>query len=71
MSFFRAFLLALGVASSVSASIGPVATLNIVNSDIAPDGFLRSTVLAGGTFPGPLIFGDKVSTTNFLGCRDY
>lgn len=55
-------MLALGVASSVSASIGPVATLNIVNSDIAPDGFLRSTVLAGGTFPGPLIVGDKVST---------
>lgn len=56
--------------------LGPVAQLNIVNKDIAPDGFLRSlgcvklayrlvltfsrTVLAGGTFPGPLIVAKKV-----------
>ncbi|KAI0047190.1 multicopper oxidase [Auriscalpium vulgare] len=37
------------------AAIGPVANLPIVNKVIAPDGFSRSTVLAGGTFPGPLI----------------
>ena len=41
-------------------SIGPVADLPIVNKDIAPDCFSRAAVLAGGTFPGPLIIGDKV-----------
>nr|AID59409.1 laccase 6 precursor [Cerrena sp. HYB07] len=40
-------------------SIGPVADLPIVNKEIAPDGFSRAAVLAGGTFPGPLIIGDK------------
>ncbi|KAF8217120.1 laccase [Mycena galopus ATCC 62051] len=39
--------------------IGPIANLPIVNKIIAPDGFPRSTVLAGGTFPGPLIQGLK------------
>ncbi|KAJ3981581.1 laccase 2 [Lentinula detonsa] len=38
--------------------------LFIVNKELAPDGFQRSTVLAGfnssgGTFPGPLISGNK------------
>ncbi|KAJ7593846.1 laccase, partial [Mycena floridula] len=38
--------------------------LHIVNKKIAPDGFRRSTVLAGATaasasFPGPLISGRK------------
>ena len=41
-------------------SIGPVADLPIVNKEIAPDGFSRAAVLAGGTFPGPLIVGHKV-----------
>ncbi|KAF9218762.1 laccase [Gyrodon lividus] len=39
--------------------LGPVTQLNIVNKVIAPDGFPRSTVLAGGTFPGPLIRATK------------
>ncbi|KAF7309247.1 Laccase I [Mycena indigotica] len=43
------------------AAIGPVAELEIVNKIIAPDGFSRSAVLAGGTFPGPLIRGNKGS----------
>ncbi|KAI0285736.1 laccase [Russula brevipes] len=43
----------------VSAAIGPTADLQIVNANISPDGFNRSTVLAGGTFPGPLIQGNK------------
>ncbi|KAH9963470.1 Cupredoxin, partial [Lactifluus volemus] len=34
-------------------------TLPIVNENIAPDGYPRSTVLAGGTFPGPIIRGTK------------
>ncbi|KAJ7715400.1 yellow laccase [Mycena metata] len=41
------------------AAIGPVADLQIVNKHISPDGFSRSTVLAGGIFPGPLITGNK------------
>ncbi|KAJ7289255.1 yellow laccase [Mycena rebaudengoi] len=42
-------------------SLGPTADLPIVNKIISPDGFTRSTVLAGGTFPGPLIKGNKGS----------
>ncbi|ETW84726.1 laccse sensu stricto [Heterobasidion irregulare TC 32-1] len=41
------------------ASIGPVADLHIVNKNISPDGFSRDTVLAGGTFPGPLITANR------------
>ncbi|KZP13896.1 multicopper oxidase [Athelia psychrophila] len=44
---------------SVHAAIGPITDLAITNADIAPDGFTRSTVLAGGTFPGALITGNK------------
>ncbi|KAJ7264196.1 laccase subfamily 2 [Mycena rebaudengoi] len=36
--------------------------LDIVNSDLAPDGFLRSTVVANGQFPGPLIRAEKGDT---------
>ncbi|KAK2463918.1 hypothetical protein APHAL10511_004090 [Amanita phalloides] len=46
------------------AAIGPYTDLHIVNKVISPDGFHRSSVLAGGTpasasMPGPLIFGKK------------
>ncbi|KAK7038427.1 laccase I [Favolaschia claudopus] len=44
------------------ASIGPSGTLVISNKQIAPDGFKRSAVLAGGTFPGPLITANKGDT---------
>ncbi|KAJ7610637.1 yellow laccase [Mycena polygramma] len=44
------------------AAIGPTASLTIVNKNLAPDGFNRSTVLAGGTFPGPLIKSNKGDT---------
>ncbi|KAJ7715668.1 laccase 2 precursor [Mycena metata] len=56
------------LSSSLAATIGPVGNLPIVNKQIAPDGFSRSglsftwasiTVLAGGTFPGPLIAANK------------
>ena len=50
----------LGLALGVLGAIGPVTDLPIVNKDIAPDGFTRAAVLAGGTFPGPLITGQKV-----------
>ncbi|KII86082.1 hypothetical protein PLICRDRAFT_115284 [Plicaturopsis crispa FD-325 SS-3] len=36
-----------------------VTDLPIVNTVISPDGFSRSSVLAGGTFPGPVISGFK------------
>ncbi|KAK0245245.1 laccase 1 BVT [Armillaria nabsnona] len=39
--------------------LGSSGDLPIVNKKIAPDGFLRSTVLAGGTLPGPVISGVK------------
>lgn len=48
----------------VTAAIGPVADLNIVNSKISPDGYTRSAVLAGGVFPGPLITGQSNSMQN-------
>ncbi|KAF7356197.1 Laccase 2 [Mycena venus] len=37
-------------------------TLDIINANLAPDGFLRSTVSANGTFPGPLIRAVKGDT---------
>ncbi|KAG7447863.1 uncharacterized protein BT62DRAFT_844808, partial [Guyanagaster necrorhizus] len=39
-------------------SIRSIANMQIVNADIIPDGFNRGTVLAGGTFPGPLVKGN-------------
>ncbi|KAF9259972.1 laccase [Marasmius fiardii PR-910] len=51
------------IGSSVYAStIGSIADLPIVNAQISPDGFARSAVLAGGTFPGPVITGQKDGT---------
>ncbi|KAJ7100474.1 yellow laccase [Mycena epipterygia] len=58
--YFSSSILALSLFSgSLANSLGPIANLPIVNKHIAPDGFSRSTVLAGGTFPGPLITGHK------------
>ena len=45
-----------------AASIGPITDLLISNANIAPDGFTREAVLAGGTFPGPLVKGNKASS---------
>ncbi|KAG6836180.1 hypothetical protein H0H93_010585 [Arthromyces matolae] len=47
------------IISTAYASIGPAAEIVISNVFIAPDGFNRSTVLAGGTYPGPAITGRK------------
>ncbi|PPQ63102.1 hypothetical protein CVT24_005813 [Panaeolus cyanescens] len=41
------------------ASRGSKYTMEIANQNISPDGFERSAVLAGGTFPGPVITGRK------------
>ncbi|KAH8989923.1 laccase C [Lactarius hatsudake] len=59
MNHLLSLLLLAAASRHVSASIGPTAVLEISNADLAPDGFSRSTVLAGGTFPGPLITGNK------------
>ena len=56
---------------SVVAGTGPVTTINIVNAHISPDGFTRDAVLAGGTFPGPLITGKKVWKHPSRKCREY
>nr|QMP96873.1 laccase 8 precursor [Cerrena sp.] len=61
MLFCSAFtsLITLGLTIGTYAAIGPVSDLHIVDVDIAPDGFTRPAVLAGGTFPGPLIQAKK------------
>ncbi|KAG5643756.1 hypothetical protein DXG03_009691 [Asterophora parasitica] len=58
------FALLASLFSNTYAAIGPQADFHVVNKVIAPDGFSRSSVLAGGTpasasFPGPLITGWK------------
>ncbi|KAF7979529.1 hypothetical protein HWV62_42112 [Athelia sp. TMB] len=62
-SFVPILFMAL-VATSLAATalpppIGPAANLVISNKYLQPDGFNRSTVVAGGTFPGSLITGKK------------
>ncbi|KAG6917345.1 hypothetical protein DXG01_002916 [Tephrocybe rancida] len=52
-------LYAFSILTTVYAADRPVNNLQIVNRNIAPDGFKRSAVLAGGTFPGPVISGNK------------
>ncbi|KAF5316706.1 hypothetical protein D9619_006803 [Psilocybe cf. subviscida] len=59
MISLKPYLAVATLASYAYASIGPVATLNVANAVISPDGFSRSAVLAGGTFPGPVIAGTK------------
>ncbi|KAI0955680.1 laccase [Taiwanofungus camphoratus] len=52
-------LTVLSLWKGIHAQIGPIASLSISNRNIAPDGYNRAAVLAGGTFPGPLIRGNK------------
>ena len=52
-------LVALMLSLTTSAAIGPVTDLTIKNANISPDGYERAAVLAEGTFPGPLITGQK------------
>jgi iron transport multicopper oxidase len=50
---------------AVSAATVPI-TLDIVNANLAPDGFTRSTVVANGQYPGPAILvkkGDRLQVT--------
>ncbi|KAK7682786.1 laccase, multicopper oxidase, benzenediol:oxygen oxidorectuctase [Cerrena zonata] len=53
-------LLGLTLTSAYAVQVlGPVTDLHIVNANISTDGFTRPAVLAGGTFPGPLIAAKK------------
>ncbi|KAI0303035.1 laccase [Russula brevipes] len=55
--------LALPLSTKVNgASLGPYSDLPITNANVAPDGYTRPAVLAGGTFPGPTITGKKGDT---------
>lgn len=48
------------ICASAQAAIGPHTDLTISNKVISPDGFSRDSVLADGTYPGPIIKGNKV-----------
>ncbi|KAJ7646284.1 laccase [Mycena polygramma] len=52
------FLSVLSGTRAAEAAVGPSTSLVISNKQIAPDGYSRSAVLAGGTFPGSLIKGN-------------
>ncbi|KAK0440796.1 laccase 1 [Armillaria borealis] len=58
LNFLLAFIFLFESVTSLEV-IGSSGDLHIVNRELAPDGVLRSTVLAGGTLPGPLISGVK------------
>ncbi|KAI9511058.1 laccase [Russula earlei] len=60
-SFARSVLLA-AILTRAYAAVGPTAELTVINTNIAPDGFTRSAALVDGTFPGPLINGNKGDT---------
>ncbi|KAF5341605.1 hypothetical protein D9758_014080 [Tetrapyrgos nigripes] len=61
-----AFLAALLQLAPFTSAENKTITLDIRNADVSPDGFLRSAVTAGGTFPGtPILLnkGDRVNIT--------
>ncbi len=53
------FLLVSSLVINSFAAIGPVTDLAISDANISPDGYERAAVVAGGSFPGPLITGQK------------
>jgi len=57
-------VLNLANAASLAPRAAPVKSfvINVVNSRLAPDGFQRSTVVANGQFPGPVITANKGDT---------
>ncbi|PPQ98001.1 hypothetical protein CVT26_003063 [Gymnopilus dilepis] len=66
-SFASGLSFLLASANLVAGAIGPNTNLYIANKVISPDGYSRSTVLAGANanslqFPGPLITGFKGNT---------
>jgi iron transport multicopper oxidase len=67
---FLSFVTLSVLLGAASAAIGPVADLVITNEVVAPDGFSREAVLAGGSTIGPLIVGTKVGTCLSLDSTD-
>nr|AYR00609.1 laccase 4 [Steccherinum murashkinskyi] len=59
MAFLRTFAVFVALSVSAHAAVGPVTDLHITNAIVSPDGFSRPAVVAGGTFPGPVIKGNK------------
>ncbi|VDB95407.1 unnamed protein product [Peniophora sp. CBMAI 1063] len=60
----RTLLSALSLAVATEAAIGPSAQLTVSNAQLAPDGYMRDTVVVNGQFPAPLIKGQKGDTFN-------
>ncbi|KAK1227973.1 hypothetical protein PQX77_009020 [Marasmius sp. AFHP31] len=56
---FLAAALSTSFAQVQAATIQRKGDLHIVNKDISPDGFTRSSVLSNGEFPGPVITANK------------
>lgn len=54
------FLTVLAVVVRKAFAAGPTAALTILDAAATPDGYVRQAVLPNGTFPGPLITGNKV-----------
>ncbi|KAJ6537396.1 laccase [Mycena vulgaris] len=63
MVFTSLFALSL-ISSAMGVMVGPTADILITNAVVAPDGFSRSAVLAGGLVPGPTIIANKGDTFN-------
>ncbi|KAG0012847.1 hypothetical protein BGZ81_001351, partial [Podila clonocystis] len=63
----KAFVLVIANVNAVLGAIGPRADLMIANRIVAPDGFRRSMLLAGGSFPGSVLTGNvgNVFSINF------
>ncbi|KAH9926904.1 Cupredoxin [Fomitopsis serialis] len=61
--FYSSFGPAFASLSLVLSASALSTELNIVNAEISPDGFTRQGVLANGTFPGPIIKGNKASNS--------
>ncbi|KAH8102023.1 laccase 2 [Cristinia sonorae] len=61
MAVMKSLATLVALSISVHAAVGPVTDLHITNANISPDGNTpgRPAVLAGGTFPGPTIKGNK------------
>lgn len=62
-SFF-ALAFALSAKIVAGATVGPVGTMVIQNATVTLDGSSRAAVLAGDSFPGPVVTGNKGD--NFL-----
>ncbi|KAF9276419.1 laccase, multicopper oxidase, benzenediol:oxygen oxidorectuctase [Mortierella alpina] len=58
----RTFIVFIVHVNAVLGRIGPFANIPVFSSEFSPDGFSRPMLLAGGTFPGPLVTGIKGNT---------